>query len=96
MSWTPNRKLVEENKLNGGQFAQNDRCRLEIESSLTLQRTKNFLTSPLNGLLDSGGEKKARKMSIERIRPKKAGSPNKEDDGLGRNNRIIDITGIYR
>jgi len=76
----PNRKLVEE-QLNGGQFARMTDADWKLIEPYLAENEKLFDIT-IERLLTVGGEKKAPKDVYRKIRPKKAGSPNKEDDGL--------------
>jgi glutamate synthase domain-containing protein 3 len=76
----PNRKLVEE-QLNGGQFARVTDADWKLIEPYLEENEKLFDIS-IDRLLTVDGEKRAPKDVYRKIRPKKVGSPNKEDDGL--------------
>ena len=76
----PHRKLVEE-QLNGGQFAKMIEADWKLIEPYLLENEKLFGIT-IDRLLTVDGEKKAPKDVYRKIRPKKAGSPNNEDDGL--------------
>jgi glutamate synthase domain-containing protein 1/glutamate synthase domain-containing protein 3 len=76
----PNRKLVEE-QLNGGQFARMTDADWKLIEPY-LEENEKLFDITIDRLLTVEGEKRAPKDVYRKIRPKKAGSPNKEDDGL--------------
>ncbi len=77
----PHRKLVEE-QLNGGQFARVTDADWQLIEPY-LEENERLFDIPIDRLLTVNGEKKAPKDVYRKIRPQKAGSPNKDDDGLG-------------
>jgi glutamate synthase domain-containing protein 1/glutamate synthase domain-containing protein 3 len=76
----PRRKLVEE-QLNGGQFARMSDADWQLILPY-LEENERLFDIPIDRLLTVDGQKKAPKEVYRKIRPKKTGSPNKDDDGL--------------